>query len=350
MKKFDNNNFYSISELNKALDNNSVGIFAKSIKNYIHFDGLVTLVKSDIDNLEAVEADFNDNIINDLSVSNLLSNPTKFNHQQTFNFKGFFEFVHSDNRSLCLYPTEYCLIDGLKPELNEGFYFPTDLNNIMMALDRKLMGDTPITHAELYTWNIRSEFKKPMFYILSIYFLESEIIDFAAKKSMNIQTLAEIEKAEAMTPSKARSGVGGQRYYSISPNHHNINSSIAAQPISPKNEKTQTRTFLDSAIDLLEPSNKSPYYKIYQNILLLVKENEPHYDKDIKPKIFMSLLEKYYRKSTKIHAVSDGNVTFNFVTEKNGVRSRDDAKSVRLVRVQGNFSKFRKEVLKKMNQ
>ncbi len=198
MINFLDNNFYSISELNQALGNNSVGIFAKSITNYIYFDGLVTLVKADIDNLEIVEANFNSNIINSLAVSNVLSNPTKYNHQQTFNFRGFFEFALSDRRSLCLCPTEYCLIDGVKPKLNVEYYFPIDLNNIMMALDRKLMDDTPITHAELYTWGIRSELKQPMFYLLNIYFLESKIIDFAARKNISIQTIAEIEKTKAI--------------------------------------------------------------------------------------------------------------------------------------------------------
>ncbi len=321
---------------------------------------MVTLVKADIDNLEAVEADFNRNIINDLSVSNVLSNPQKYNYQQTFNFKGFFEFVLSAMRSLCLYPTEYCLIDGVKPKLDTEFYFPIDLNNIMMALDRKLMGDTPITHAELYTWNIRSELKQPMFYILNVYFLEAEIINFANKKNIEIQAIAEIEKTEAI---KRKKEVEKAKTASIrikskggyDPNDHNSHIDIDEDNIadtdglsfqkSLNNETTQARTFLDAAIEHLRVANKSDYYRIFQEILLLLKNKEPDHDSVITPKQFMSHLVELHRDSSLIHAVTDEYVTFNKTIEINGKKTRDTTHKVKIERIKGNFSKFKNKVI-----
>ena len=207
MKEFNGNKFYDIYDLHRIVETNNIELFYRNLQAHVFFDGLVNVVHSNIENLERTERLLYNSIINDINQPSLICLPNTTDSlkkelifKQTLNFKGFFNFVLSDTRSLCLYPTLSCSIDGNNSNENEDFYFVIDLADICMSLDRKLIQETDINDDFLYIYQLRNNFQNSQAgQILNIYFLESEILDYAERKGITVNLSKAITFADQLS-------------------------------------------------------------------------------------------------------------------------------------------------------
>jgi|GEM_PF-6652630 len=264
MINHNNERFYDIYELCTLLNEKNVRVFYRSINQYIRFDGLVKVVKAEYSQFLQIENEIFKHISFDAGLPYVLSTVELNSLSSTYNFNGFFQYAYSTERPLCIFPTEYCTIDGNNPDPTNEFYFPLNLMDIMDALDRKNMDETAFTHPSLYAYTLKQNLLNcDAAHVLNLYFLESEVRNYADEKGIELS----FNKLPTRQLNADSSGNESDTQASQSDEDIGIES---GEGLKDKN------CFLETVIGVIEKTRTNPNYQIFEATFLhMQSENYP---------------------------------------------------------------------------